>query len=58
MLLTTPLRFTYGIEDENDPDWVHLDYLLLERDPNRDLGREGPSTCGASRAASTAGGRA
>jgi hypothetical protein len=28
--LTTPLRFTYGIEDENDPDWVHLDYLLLE----------------------------
>jgi hypothetical protein len=30
MLLETPLRFTYGIEDENDPDWVHLDYLLLE----------------------------
>jgi hypothetical protein len=30
MLLTTPLRFTYGIEDENDPDWVHLDYLMLE----------------------------
>jgi hypothetical protein len=30
MLLKTPLRFTYGIEDESDPDWVHLDYLLLE----------------------------
>jgi hypothetical protein len=30
-LLTTPLRFTYGIEDPNDPDWVHLDYLLLEK---------------------------
>jgi hypothetical protein len=29
MLLETPLRFTYGIEEENDPDWVHLDYLLL-----------------------------
>jgi hypothetical protein len=28
--LKTPLRFTYGIEDQNDPDWVHLDYLLLE----------------------------
>jgi hypothetical protein len=28
--LETPLRFTYGIEEENDPDWVHLDYLLLE----------------------------
>ena len=30
MLLKTPLRFTYGIEDESNPDWVHLDYLLLE----------------------------
>jgi hypothetical protein len=29
--LVTPLRFTYGIEEENDPDWVHLDYLLLEQ---------------------------
>jgi hypothetical protein len=27
--LVTPLRFTYTIQDENDPDWVHLDYLLL-----------------------------
>jgi hypothetical protein len=30
MELKAPLRFTYGIEKENDPDWVHLDYLLLE----------------------------
>jgi hypothetical protein len=28
--LETPLRFTYGIEDQTDPNWVHLDYLLLE----------------------------
>jgi hypothetical protein len=28
--LVTPLRFTYGIQDPNDPGWVHLDYLLLE----------------------------
>jgi hypothetical protein len=37
MLLTTPLRFTYGIEDENDPDWVHLDYLLLEDGTQTDI---------------------
>ena len=37
MLLTTPLRFTYGIEDENDPDWVHLDYLLLEEGPKQTI---------------------
>ena len=26
----TPLRFTYTIQDANDPSWVHLDYVLLE----------------------------
>jgi hypothetical protein len=30
MDLVTPLRFTYGIQSENDPNWVHLDYLLVE----------------------------
>jgi hypothetical protein len=29
--LVTPLRFTYGLQDPNDPEWVHLDYLLLEQ---------------------------
>jgi hypothetical protein len=28
-MLVTPLRFTYTIQDQNDPAWVHLDYLLL-----------------------------
>lgn len=28
--LETPLQFTYSIEAEDDPDWVHLDYVLLE----------------------------
>jgi hypothetical protein len=28
--LVTPLRFTYTIQDENDPGWVHLDYVLLK----------------------------
>lgn len=28
--LVTPLRFTRTIQDANDPDWVHLDYVLLE----------------------------
>jgi hypothetical protein len=28
--LETALRFSYGIEDEDDPGWVHLDYVLLE----------------------------
>jgi hypothetical protein len=27
--LKTPLRFTHTIQDENDPSWVHLDYLLI-----------------------------
>jgi hypothetical protein len=27
--LETPLRFTHTIQDENDPTWVHLDYLLI-----------------------------
>jgi hypothetical protein len=27
--LVTPLRFTYTIEDETDPRWVHLDYVLI-----------------------------
>jgi len=29
--LVTPLRFTYTIQDQHDPAWVHLDYLLLEK---------------------------
>jgi len=29
--LETPLRFTYTIQDETDPRWVHLDYLLLAK---------------------------
>jgi hypothetical protein len=29
-LLVTPLRFTYTIQDANDPSWVHLDYALLK----------------------------
>jgi hypothetical protein len=28
--LVTPLRFTYTIQDPDDPGWVHLDYALLE----------------------------
>jgi hypothetical protein len=32
--LVTPLRFTYTIQDANDPDWVHLDYVLLEETPD------------------------
>jgi hypothetical protein len=28
--LVTPLRFTHTIEGGADPDWVHLDYVLLE----------------------------
>jgi len=28
--LVTPLRFTYSIQDADDPGWVHLDYALLE----------------------------
>jgi hypothetical protein len=28
--LVTPLRFTYTIQDADDPDWVHLDYVLLK----------------------------
>lgn len=27
--LVTPLRFTYALQDEADPRWVHLDYVLL-----------------------------
>ena len=27
--IETPLRFTYTIQDQNDPSWVHLDYLLI-----------------------------
>jgi hypothetical protein len=27
-LLVTPLRFTYTIENETNPSWVHLDYVL------------------------------
>jgi hypothetical protein len=30
-MLVTPLRFTYTIQDQNDPAWVHLDYLLLRK---------------------------
>jgi hypothetical protein len=29
--LVTPLRFTYTIQDQHDPAWVHLDYLLLRK---------------------------
>ena len=29
--LVTPLRFTYTIQDQIDPAWVHLDYLLLRK---------------------------
>jgi hypothetical protein len=29
--LVTPLRFTYLQENEADPDWVHLDYVLIEK---------------------------
>ena len=29
--LVTPLRFTHTIQDPDDPDWVHLDYVLLEK---------------------------
>jgi hypothetical protein len=29
--LVTPLRFTYTIQDGDDPGWVHLDYALLEQ---------------------------
>jgi hypothetical protein len=29
IMLVTPLRFTYTIQDQNNPAWVHLDYLLL-----------------------------
>lgn len=32
--LVTPLRFTHTIQDGNDPDWVHLDYVLLEETPD------------------------
>lgn len=28
--LQTPLRFTYAIEEEGEPGWVHLDYVLPE----------------------------
>jgi hypothetical protein len=28
--LVTPLRFTYTIQAQDDPSWVHLDYLLLQ----------------------------
>ncbi len=28
--LTTPLRFTYSIDDGPDPAWTHLDYVLIE----------------------------
>jgi hypothetical protein len=28
--LVTPLRFTYSIQAEADPRWVHLDYVLLD----------------------------
>jgi hypothetical protein len=28
-VLETPLRFTHTIQDENNPSWVHLDYLLI-----------------------------
>ena len=28
--LQTPLRFTYSIDDAPDPDWIHLDYVLIE----------------------------
>ena len=27
--LVTPLRFTYTIQEEAEPGWVHLDYVLL-----------------------------
>jgi hypothetical protein len=30
MTLQTPLRFTHTIDDEGDPRWVHLDYVLPE----------------------------
>ena len=29
--LVTPLRFTYSIENETNPSWVHLDYVLPEK---------------------------
>ena len=29
--LETPLRFTYTIQDQNDPSWVHLDYVMIGR---------------------------
>jgi len=29
--LVTPLRFAYSLESEADPDWVHLDYVLIEK---------------------------
>lgn len=32
--LVTPLRFTHTIQDANDPDWIHLDYVLLEETPD------------------------
>lgn len=28
--LQTPLRFTYSIDDDSDPAWIHLDYVLIE----------------------------
>jgi hypothetical protein len=27
--LRTPLRFTHTVQQQNDPSWVHLDYLLI-----------------------------
>ena len=29
--LETPLRFTHTIQDQNDPSWVHLDYVMIGR---------------------------
>ena len=30
----TPLRFTYTIQDQNNPSWVHLDYVLIRKTPD------------------------
>ncbi len=35
--LETPLRFTYTIQDQNDPSWVHLDYVMIRRTGDIDV---------------------
>jgi hypothetical protein len=30
MTLETPLRFTFSIQDKDNPRWVHLDYVLID----------------------------